>query len=100
MALRSGYQIEVATLDYQVLPAMLILACYAREYEDVELVDDYEGLVKAVDEGMGEFGLFAHPDLFLASCIRLLHKREMAPSYEGFLDVKMDKMFQQLTNVV
>lgn len=98
-ALRSGYQLESATIPYQAVPAVLMLACYSREYEDVELVDDYEGLVRAYREAVSETGQCAHPDLYLASCISILHDRGQVPSYEGFLDVRMDKMYNELTNV-
>lgn len=98
-ALRSGYQLDVAALPYDVIPAVLILACFSREYEDVELVDDYEALVLAFRDAISAPGQCAHPDLFLASCISILHDRAQAPTYEAFLTVKMDKMYNELTNV-
>lgn len=99
VALRSGYQLDVSVLPYDVLPAVLILACYSREYEDVELVDDYEALVIGFRDAISVPGQTAHPDLFLASSISILHDKAQAPSYEGFLDVRMDKIYNEMTNV-
>lgn len=98
-SLRSGYQLESQRVPYPAVPAVLILACFAREYADVELVDDYEDLIKAMREAISEPGQCAHTDLYLASCICILHDRQQAPSYESFVDVRVDKMFSELVNV-
>src|SRR5690606_8107213 len=86
MALRSGYQLETRMIHPQTLPAILILACYSRYYEDVELVDDYDRLVEDYSTAIAEV---AHSDKYLASCIRLLHAREEYPSLQAFEDVKV-----------
>lgn len=99
MSLASGYQLEAKRVPYQVVPCVLMLACYARNYEDVELVDDYEDLVRAHREAISEVGLCAHPDLYLASCIAILHGRDQVPSYEGFVDIKLDRIYRELINV-
>jgi hypothetical protein len=99
VALSSGYQLDVSALPYDVLPAVLILACYSREYEDVELVDDYEALVAGFRDAISVPGQCAHPDLYMASCISILHDKAQSPSYESFVGMKMDKIYNEMTNV-
>lgn len=96
VALQSGYQIKVSTLDYQLVPAVLILACYALHHLDAELVDDYEKLVEVYREAVSEFGMMAHPDLFMASCISLLHKRQEYPSLDTFYTINVPELFEQM----
>lgn len=98
-ALRTGYQIETATLDYQLVPAFVILATWALFYEGVELVDDYERLLEAHREAITEGSLCAHPDLFMASCITLLAKREQHPCRESFEAIGFPGLFNELVLV-
>lgn len=95
-ALGSGYQIETKMIHPQTLPAILILACYSRYYEDVELVDDYDRLVENYAQSVAEV---AHSDKYLASCIRLLHARDEYPSLQAFEDVRVPDLYRELVNV-
>ncbi len=95
-ALRSGYQIEVRKVHTQLLPAVLILACYSRYYVDVELVDDYDRLI---DDYLQNVTECAHPDKYMASCICILHPREQYPSYEAFQAIGVPDLFPQLVNI-
>lgn len=93
-ALYSGHQLSVKTLDFQQVPAVLILACYARTYLGAELVDDYEALIEAHKEATRPpGGLTAHPDLYLPSCICILHGRDQSPCWEAFQDVNVPELF-------
>jgi hypothetical protein len=96
LALRSGYQISARSLHVQVLPAVLILACYSRYYEDVELVDDYDRLLDEVKQNIADF---AHPDKYLASCIHILAQREQYPSLEAFEAVGVPNIYNELIQV-
>ena len=96
IALSSGYQIETRMIHPQMLPAILILACYSRYYEDVELVDDYDRLVDDYWTAVAEV---AHSDKYLASCIRLLHARDAYPSLQAFEDVRVPDLYRQLVTV-
>lgn len=95
-ALRSGYQLQTKMVHPQTLPAVLILACYSRYYEDVELVDDYDRLVDDYTQAVADV---AHSDKYLASCIRLLHARDEFPSLQAFEDVRIPELYRQLVNI-
>jgi hypothetical protein len=97
--LHAGYQLTTKSLDYQLVPAVVILACYGRHYEGIELVDDYEDLLRAHLEATTEGGLCAHPDLFMASCICILEKREQFPCQAAFEDINVPTLFNQLVVV-
>lgn len=97
--LRSGYQFSTAALDYQLIPAFVILATWALHYEGVELVDDYPALLKAQREAFAEGCVCAHPDLYMASCICLLAERADVPSRETFGTIGVPQLFQQLVTV-
>jgi len=95
-ALRSGYQLEVRNIHEQTLPAMVILACYSRHYADVELVDDYEQLLRNYQEAIN---VCAHPDKFMASCIRLLDPRGQYPCLEAFEAIGFPALFSTMVNI-
>lgn len=95
-ALGSGYQLSARAVPDIVLPCVVILACYSRVYEDVELVDDYDRLIDDMRGAVSTFGIVAHPDLFMASCICILHQREEVPSYEAFSAINIPALFKQL----
>lgn len=96
LALGSGYQLTVRTIHPQTLPAVLILACYSRYYEDVELVDDYDRLVEDFSQAIEEV---AHCDKYLASCIRLLHASDTYPTLQAFEDIRVPELYRQLVHV-
>ena len=79
-----------------MLPAVLILAAYSRNYQDVELVDDYERLVT---DTAAVFGEVAHPDKFMASCITILHPRDQYPSLEAFEMIGLPGIYEELVRV-
>lgn len=95
-ALRSGYQLEVRNIHEQTLPAMVILACYSRYYVDVELVDDYDQLLRNYQEAITQC---AHPDKFMASCICILDPREQFPSIEAFEAINLPTLFSEMIRI-
>lgn len=95
-ALRSGYQLEVRNIHEQTLPVFVILACYSRYYADVELVDDYEQLLRNYQEAIT---VCAHPDKFMASCICILEPREQFPSIEAFEAIRLPELFSELIHI-
>lgn len=95
MALRSGYQLRTILVPEQALPAVVILACYAVNYQGVELVDEYDTLLELYYQSVQD-NTCAHPDKYLATCIYLLHKRDQFPSLDSFKDVRVDDLFEQL----
>ena len=98
-ALASGYQLTADAIPDQALPPVLMLAAYAKYYEDVDLVDDYELLVEAQREAFRSSGNCAHPDLFFASCICILDAQGMFPSKAAFQDIGVPAIFEELTAV-
>lgn len=96
VSLSSGYQLETRMIHPQMLPAILILACYSRYYEDVELVDNYDRLRERFLEEITDC---AHPDKFLASCITILDPHEQYPSLEAFESVNVPALFRELVNL-
>lgn len=96
LALRCGYQLEVARVPYSVAPVIVILAAYGRHHAGVELVDDYDKLMELQREATSVYGECAHTDLFLASCIAMLHRRDEFPCYEAFEAVGVPKLFDEL----
>lgn len=99
LALASGYQLTADAIPDQALPVVLILACYAKYHEDVDLVDDYELLLEAQREAFRSSGNCAHPDLFFASCICILDTHGQYPSRAAFSDIGVPILFDELTNV-
>lgn len=95
MALRSGYQLRTILVPEQALPAVVILASYAVNYQGVELVDDFDTLLDLYYQAV-EDNTCAHPDKYLATCIYLLHKREQFPSIESFHDVRVHELFEEM----
>lgn len=92
-ALRSGYQLRASRVVPSIRPAVIILACYARTFEDTEIVDDYEALIEAAKVNIGGH----HVDKFLASSIRILADRMVAPSKAAFDDQNIPAIFRALT---
>lgn len=99
LALASGYQLTADAIPDQALPVVVMLAAWAKHYEDVDLVDDYEMLLEAQREAFRSCGNCAHPDLYLASCICILDAQGQYPSRAGFEDVGIPAIFEELTNV-
>jgi hypothetical protein len=97
--LHSGFQLELTKLDFQLIPAALILACYGRHYEGIEFVDDYDDLLLAQQEAFTEGCVCAHPDLFMASCIVILARQDLFPCTEAFDDINIPELFNQLVVV-
>lgn len=98
-SLASGYQITADALPDQTLPAMVILASFAKYHEDVDLVDDYELLLEAQREAFRSSGNCAHPDMFMASCICILDAQGQYPSRAAYADIGVPAIFAELTNV-
>lgn len=95
-ALGSGYQLCVEALHGDVVPAIFILATYARLDLDMELVDDYELLVERQRAAFLDY--CHHPLLYLASCTCILHARGDTPSLQAFTDVGVDRVFADLVD--
>jgi hypothetical protein len=98
-ALRSGYQLQAVRVPTPLLPAAVLLGCYARNYEGVELFDDYDTLVDLLDHALSAWGSVQHPDLYLASCARLLHKRHQIPDRQVFEELGFHEIFQAVITV-
>ena len=98
-SLSSGYQLTAAKVHEQALPAVVILACYSRYHEDIELVDDYDRLLDDYRAAIRTPGTTAHPDLFMASCIALLEPREQYPPMDSFEAIGVPAIFKQLINL-
>lgn len=96
-ALRSGFQIEVAAVTWQLVPALVILCAWSLHYNDVDLIDDYDALLELHREAIvGPDVLAAHPDMYLASCIALLAKREEFPGREAFEQVNVPSLYREI----
>ena len=95
LPLRAGYQLEAARVPVAVLGHVALLACYARNYEGVELVDDYDALLDRIDEGH----LPEHVDRWLLSCLLILHRRNHFPLRDVFEDLGYDDVYTQLVTI-
>lgn len=95
LAWEGGFQVRAAKVPEVALPAVLILAAYARR-DEVELVDDYDLLVERMRDAVSDFGLTSHPDLFMASCICILHARGELPSFESFEAIGLPSIYTKL----
>ena len=87
-----GNQLTTNRVPVDGVPAVLILAAYAREY-GVELVDDYEALIQRFQDHVSECN---HPDKYLASCICILYERDQVPDDESFEQVGIPTIYEEL----
>lgn len=95
-ALGSGYQLNADAPRGDVVPAIFILATYARLALGIELVDDYELLVERQRAAFKDY--CHHPLLYLASSTCIMLARGETPSIEGFTDVGVDRVFAELVD--
>jgi hypothetical protein len=80
-ALRSGYQLQAVRVPTPLL------------------FDDYDTLVDLLDHALSAWGSVQHPDLYLASCARLLHKRHQIPDRQVFEELGFHEIFQAVITV-
>lgn len=88
----AGDQLVVRMVPVDALPAVVILAAYAKEY-GVALVDDHDALLLRYWEHLKEC---SHNDKFLASCICILAGNGQAPSDEAFASVNVPGIYEEL----
>lgn len=89
---KEGNQLDSYDIPVDGLPAVVILACYARQY-GVDLVDDYVALLDRYWETIKET---AHPDKFFASCITILDETGQAPDDISFETIKVEQIYEEL----
>lgn len=89
---KEGNQLVTEDIPIDGLPAVLILACYARQY-GVDLVSDYNALMDAYWWNVAEV---QHPDKFFASCIIHLDEYGAAPDPVSFDTIKIERIYEEL----
>lgn len=89
---KEGNQLIVDEIPIDGLPAVVILAAYARLY-GVDLVDDYKALLDAYWWNVAEV---FHPDKFFASCIIHLDEYGAAPELESFQTIHIERIYEEL----
>jgi len=92
-AFKSGYCIDHNALSDNAVPAVLVLATWLRNYQGVEIVEDYDGLIEFQKE---LFGRCQSPVLYLASCICILYDRCEHPGEEAFLMEKIPQIYEEV----
>lgn len=85
-------QLVVEEIPDDAIPAVVILACYARQYE-VEIVDNYSGLLDLYWDNVGRL---RHPDKFFASCILILDEYGRVPGEEAFESINIPNIYEEL----
>jgi hypothetical protein len=93
-AWKEGDQLAADKVPKDALPAVLILAAWGRRC-DMELVDDYDVLLKRTRAAMTD-GSVNHPDLFFASGILIMHERGEDAVIGGFVQLNIDGIFNDL----
>lgn len=89
---KEGDQLDSHGVPVDGLPAVVILAAYARQY-GVDLVDDYVALLDRYWETLKETN---HPDKFFASCIVILDETGQAPDEASFETIRVPDIYEEL----
>lgn len=95
-ACKSGEQLTTDAIPEEALANVTILASFGKRI-DVDIVDDYEGLVQRLTDHYADGGNAGnHLDGFLASSICILATRGDMPTIGGFEQVGIPDIFAQL----
>lgn len=89
---RNYEQLNSDEVPTDALPAVVIIACYARTY-GVDLVDDYTRLLDRYWEEIDEC---FHPDKFFASCIVILDETEQVPDDLSYETIGIPAIYEEL----
>ena len=89
---KEGDQLDSYGIPVDGLPAVVILAAYARQY-GVDLVDDYVALLDRYWETLKET---YHPDKFFASCIVILDETGQSPDEVSFETIRIPSIYEEL----
>jgi hypothetical protein len=88
----SGDQLVARRVPVDGLPAVVIMAAYAKDYGS-ELVDDFDALLERYKENVLNC---SHNDKFFASCICILSERYQSPSDEAYESINVPGIYEEL----
>lgn len=91
---KNGEALAVAALPLNTLCAVTLLSAWAHK-QDMDIVDDYEELIKTVRASLVDPGLH-HPELFFVSATCILDARGEQPTIGGFEQIGVPDLFEDL----
>jgi hypothetical protein len=92
---REGLQLAASRVPPHALPAVVLLATWARR-NGIELVDDFDELLAATQTAFDDGTVIHHPDLFFVSCILILYARDQVPTLGGFESIGIPAIYNDL----